>query len=70
MCSRTLIIGPYVQEPLARITFAAFPTCHDINKDTASSTCLDIVIGFNTGDLIWFGKRTFCLISQSQLNGL
>lgn len=44
-----------LQEPLARITFSAYPTCHDVNRHTANYTSLDIVIGFNTGDLIWFG---------------
>ncbi|CAE6441353.1 hypothetical protein ACGC1H_004215 [Rhizoctonia solani] len=42
------------KEPLARISFSQFPTCHAVNPLTGSSTCLDIVIGFNTGDLIWF----------------
>ena len=46
-----------VQEPLARITFAAYPTCHSVNASTASSERLDVVIGFNTGDLIWFGMH-------------
>ncbi|KAG8716208.1 hypothetical protein FRC11_007382 [Ceratobasidium sp. 423] len=43
-----------LKEPLARISFSQFPTCHAVNTLTSSSTCLDIVIGFNTGDLIWF----------------
>ncbi|KAJ1309513.1 hypothetical protein OPQ81_006287 [Rhizoctonia solani] len=43
-----------LKEPLARISFSQFPTCHAVNPLTSSSTCLDIVIGFNTGDLIWF----------------
>ncbi|KAF8744004.1 WD40 repeat-like protein, partial [Rhizoctonia solani] len=43
-----------LREPLARISFSQFPTCHAVNTLTSSSTCLDIVIGFNTGDLIWF----------------
>lgn len=54
-----------LQEPLARITFSAYPTCHDVNKHTASFTSLDIVIGFNTGDLIWFG--TFSKLLKSFL---
>ncbi|KIY50819.1 WD40 repeat-like protein [Fistulina hepatica ATCC 64428] len=41
------------QEPLMRITFTAFPTCHDVNPTTASPDHLDIVVGFHTGDLIW-----------------
>ncbi|CAE6535863.1 unnamed protein product [Rhizoctonia solani] len=43
-----------LKEPLARISFSQYPTCHAVNTLTSSSTCLDIVIGFNTGDLIWF----------------
>ena len=45
------------QEPLMRINFSAYPTCHDVNPSTASSERLDIIIGFSTGDLIWFGMR-------------
>lgn len=44
------------QEPLARVAFAAHPTCHDVNHSTASHEHLDIIIGFQTGDLIWFGE--------------
>jgi hypothetical protein len=44
------------QDPLARITFSAHPTCHSVNYATACHTTLDVVIGFNTGDLVWFGK--------------
>lgn len=42
------------KEPLARISFSQYPSCHAVNHLTASSTCLDVIIGFNTGDLIWF----------------
>ncbi|KAG8934580.1 hypothetical protein FRC02_009660 [Tulasnella sp. 418] len=42
------------KEPLGRFTFSAWPTCHDVNQATASSTCIDIIIGFHTGDLLWF----------------
>lgn len=44
------------QEPLARIFFSAYPTCHDINLATVSSDRIDIIIGFNTGDMMWFGE--------------
>lgn len=44
----------YFQEPLARITFSAFPTCHDVNQFTRSHERLDVIIGFSTGDVIWF----------------
>ncbi|KAG8751433.1 hypothetical protein FRC12_012448 [Ceratobasidium sp. 428] len=42
------------KEPLARISFSQYPSCHAVNTLTSSSTCLDVIIGFNTGDLIWF----------------
>ncbi|KAG7448140.1 WD40 repeat-like protein [Guyanagaster necrorhizus] len=45
--------GSKSKEPLARVTFSAFPTCHDVNTLTASPECLDVIIGFSTGDLIW-----------------
>jgi hypothetical protein len=49
-------VGSKSKEPLARVTFTAYPTCHDVNPATASSDRLDVVIGFNTGDLVWFGE--------------
>lgn len=42
------------REPLARLTFTAFPTCHDVHPATASQDRLDVIIGFVTGDLLWF----------------
>ncbi|KAF8643790.1 hypothetical protein AX16_008809 [Volvariella volvacea WC 439] len=45
--------GPKSKEPLGRIGFSAWPTCHDVNATTASHDHLDVIIGFNTGDLIW-----------------
>ncbi|EJU05165.1 WD40 repeat-like protein [Dacryopinax primogenitus] len=47
-------LGGQQKEPLARVTFAAFPTCSDVNRSTSGSEALDLVIGFNTGDLMWF----------------
>ncbi|KAJ3507274.1 hypothetical protein NLJ89_g6395 [Agrocybe chaxingu] len=38
------------------ITFSAYPTCHDVNISTATPDHLDVIIGFNTGDLIWLGS--------------
>lgn len=58
LVSQHIIHDETIQEPLARITFSAYPTCHDVNRHTASYTSLDIVIGFNTGDLIWFGMSS------------
>ncbi|KAF5387580.1 hypothetical protein D9757_006586 [Collybiopsis confluens] len=45
--------GSKAKEPLTRISFSSYPTCHSINQLTASPERLDIIIGFNTGDLIW-----------------
>ncbi|KAJ8087969.1 hypothetical protein PM082_013520 [Marasmius tenuissimus] len=45
--------GAKSKEPLARISFSAYPTCHDVNPLTASSDRLDVIVGFSTGDLIW-----------------
>lgn len=47
-------IGSKAKEPLTKITFSALPTCHDVNPLTASSERLDVIIGFSTGDLVWF----------------
>ncbi|KAF8136502.1 WD40 repeat-like protein [Boletus edulis] len=47
-------VGTKAKEPLTKISFSAFPTCHDVNTLTASPERLDVVIGFNTGDLVWF----------------
>lgn len=44
-----------VQEPLSRVVFAkACPTSHDVNLLTRGSDHLDIIIGFSTGDIVWF----------------
>ena len=45
-------------ETLFRLSFAAFPTHVSINHHSASATSLDVVIGFSTGDLIYFDP--FC----------
>ncbi|KAF9483793.1 catabolite repression protein creC [Pholiota conissans] len=50
--------GSKAKEPLTRITFSAHPTCHDVNLSTASPERLDVIIGFNTGDLIWLDPIT------------
>ncbi|EPQ30360.1 uncharacterized protein PFL1_01886 [Pseudozyma flocculosa PF-1] len=42
-----------MKEALARISFSASPSCHDVNQFTRSHDRLDIVIGFVTGDLLW-----------------
>ncbi|KAK3815661.1 MAG: WD40-repeat-containing domain protein, partial [Linnemannia gamsii] len=41
--------------PLSHISFSkAFPTAHDVNILTRSCDHLDVIIGFSTGDIIWF----------------
>ena len=57
---------PPVQEALVRVAFAAHPTCHDVNHSTASHEHLDLIIGFQTGDLIWFGE-SMSLCDQNHL---
>ncbi|KAI8066310.1 uncharacterized protein B0P05DRAFT_213021 [Gilbertella persicaria] len=43
------------KEPLSRIVFAkACPTSHDVNVLTRGADQLDIIIGFTTGDIVWF----------------
>ncbi|GBE81904.1 Probable catabolite repression protein [Sparassis crispa] len=46
--------GSKPKEPLARVYFSAYPTCHDVNLTTVSPERIDVIIGFNTGDLLWF----------------
>ncbi|KAI8341089.1 WD40-repeat-containing domain protein [Chlamydoabsidia padenii] len=44
-----------IKDFLTCITFSRIiPTCHDINKTTSNNEHLDVVIGFNTGDCIWY----------------
>jgi catabolite repression protein CreC len=54
-CPRHSLLTP-IQEPLSKITFSAYPTCHDVNLYTASPEHFDIIIGFATGDLVWLGR--------------
>ncbi|KAI9065394.1 WD40 repeat-like protein [Trametes sanguinea] len=46
--------GTKLKDPLARIYFSAYPTCHDVNLATVSSERIDVIIGFHTGDILWF----------------
>ncbi|KAH9952078.1 WD40 repeat-like protein [Amylocystis lapponica] len=46
--------GAKVKEPLVRVYFSAYPTCHDVNQATISPERLDVIIGFSSGDLLWF----------------
>ncbi|KAF9118464.1 hypothetical protein BGW39_001160, partial [Mortierella sp. 14UC] len=48
-------LGQKPNEPLSHISFTkAFPTAHDVNILTRSCDHLDVIIGFSTGDIIWF----------------
>ncbi|KAH8548815.1 WD40 repeat-like protein [Umbelopsis sp. PMI_123] len=43
------------KEPLSRIIFArSYATVHDVNMLTRGADHLDIIIGFSTGDILWF----------------
>ena len=57
LASKTLMwyanIGPRIREPVARVTFSTAPTCIDVNQFTRSAERLDVIVGFNSGDLIW-----------------
>ncbi|CAO3644329.1 unnamed protein product [Cunninghamella blakesleeana] len=47
------------KEPLSRIVFTkANPTCHDINSITKSNEHLDVIIGFSSGDCVWYDPLT------------
>lgn len=43
---------------LAKLAFQSFPTCVAINQSTASAGTLDVILGFASGDLIYFDP--FC----------
>ncbi|KJY00380.1 catabolite repression protein crec [Zymoseptoria brevis] len=46
-------------ENLTKILFTkANVLCHDVNPLTKSATHLDVVLGFNTGDIIWYEPMT------------
>ncbi|PFH54182.1 hypothetical protein AMATHDRAFT_465 [Amanita thiersii Skay4041] len=58
--------GSKAKDPLSRITFSAYPTCHDVNVYTASPDHIDIIIGFATGDLIWLDpiSSRYCRLNK------
>lgn len=35
--------------------FGMAPTCVDVNQHTASSSQIDVLVGFQNGDIFWFG---------------
>ncbi|KAI8584751.1 hypothetical protein K450DRAFT_217839 [Umbelopsis ramanniana AG] len=60
------------KEPLSRIIFSkAYPTSHDVNLLTRGYDHLDVIIGFSSGDCIWFdplGNKYFRLNKGGLLN--
>ncbi|KAF3090288.1 hypothetical protein TWF569_004981 [Orbilia oligospora] len=43
------------QESLSKVLFTkSHPICHDVNHLTKGATHIDIVMGFTTGDIVWF----------------
>ncbi|ORX61355.1 WD40 repeat-like protein [Hesseltinella vesiculosa] len=47
------------KDPLSRIVFSkAYPTCHDVNLVTKTNEHLDVIIGFSSGDLVWYDPLT------------
>jgi WD40 repeat protein len=42
-------------ENMTKVLFTkAHALCHDVNKFTQSSSHIDVILGFNTGDIIWY----------------
>lgn len=41
------------RDPIAKIGFAASPTCTAVNLNTLSHERIDLLIGFHTGDIVW-----------------
>ncbi|KAK4043144.1 hypothetical protein C8A01DRAFT_43925 [Parachaetomium inaequale] len=51
--------SPLKAEYLTKILFTkAHCLCHDVNKVTKSSTHIDVVMGFSTGEIIWWEPIT------------
>ncbi|KAK6354810.1 hypothetical protein TWF696_003942 [Orbilia brochopaga] len=43
------------QESLSKVLFTkSHPICHDVNQLTKSATHIDIIMGFSTGDIVWY----------------
>ncbi|KAI5807410.1 catabolite repression protein creC [Peziza echinospora] len=46
---------PKKNEPLSKLLFTkSHPICHDANTLTRSASHMDVVIGFSSGDIMWF----------------
>lgn len=41
------------RDPVAKLAFAAIPTCTAVNYATLSHERIDILVGFHTGDIVW-----------------
>jgi len=42
-------------ENMTKVLFTkAHAICHDVNRLTQSTTHIDVILGFNTGDMIWY----------------
>ncbi|KAK3303514.1 WD40-repeat-containing domain protein, partial [Chaetomium strumarium] len=51
--------SPMKAEYLTKILFTkAHCLCHDVNKVTKSSTHIDVIMGFSTGEIIWWEPIT------------
>lgn len=50
-----IICSQYKAEYLTKILFSnAHALCHDVNDITKSAASLDVVIGFSSGDIVWY----------------
>ncbi|KAF2837654.1 WD40 repeat-like protein [Patellaria atrata CBS 101060] len=61
------------EENLTKILFTkAHALCHDVNPITKSSNHMDVVLGFSTGDIIWYepmSQKYARLNKNSAING-
>ncbi|KAK3828411.1 MAG: catabolite repression protein creC [Benniella sp.] len=63
-------LGQKPNEPLSHISFSkASPTSHDVNVLTRSCDHLDVIIGFSTGDIIWFNplSNKYCRLNKQAI---
>ena len=57
--NRDTYVDCFQAEYLTKILFTkAHCLCHDVNKVTKSSTHIDVVMGFSTGEIIWWEPIT------------
>ncbi len=49
------VLTPQQQDYLTKILFTkAHCLCHDVNKTTRSASHIDVIMGFSTGEVIWW----------------